>query len=676
MGRFSKKSVVDSDWSEDITSGSSNNAENNRQEVINDLVSVVWENPKPVDTRYDRTYLDQKLALLREQAELYEYESNFVPAYYFSESGPIGKIAEMIHASVRELRKTILVILFVGRFWKNKWIIGEEEFEEFNQKNYDEIYSIVQGLEPGVQKKVLNNLLNKFSVEQGIITQDKIEDTPALIATFKAELANKKAQLQLCEEIKNDLCLPSELMLDPKDPSSEKLLQEYTKSYNRIFALELRTKRVVNTYEEYLDATEGLFVVKKELTKNSKLEGDTKAWIQSSFVFLNKNDPLLFALEEKKLEETIRDTIEPILRKRTEYEVVKISFENKKTKAIEKILDLQRRCFSVTEIKNWNDKSTIKYYCQIQPSNKAAEPEKRTYYKVELISSTGIREESLRIEISPVEYSTVFEQVKDLYSWKRDEIIKILTQESLQKEIDEIEHERLMTPIIGPQEDKGKSELILQRKLRALRYLDETWSLTLKNKKLIDAVSYEEDAIVIGGIPWAYDNLSAEQIDETAISPDIYKKNYNEKNRDKKSYIIRFDHKASDVFNYIALKKIDKNYPTLLPQVDDVLSSLSELPFANEVDNRVDINGDHVTILWRGWQLLKLLLWLDENISFYDGKAFRDYNSGYIWLAPLPEDSSASGSRVLSVRADWLGISSESRYTCVIRPLVRREDDA
>jgi len=289
-------------------------------------------------------------------------------------------------------------------------------------------------------------MLKKLEGEQNVLGQKDITNEQALLASLKIEGERLTQLLILITDIQKDLCRPDELDLDPTDPASVANKEAYTKLYNQLFVRQKRLEQIVKIYNTYITTVEQLYIQRKKLSEIS--EEETAQKIREQFVFQHQEDPLLFRIEEKNLEEQIKKACEPIEQERGKLQTMIERLEAKKTKETLQILDIQRvRFYKVTsdnglskdrsrsagdgagKVKIIKSSKEEYLYCQIQKSPQPEKPDSRTYYKV------TVTKQPFGISIVSQDHVEVRQQLDGVSKTKRDEILQLLTQDPAERPI-------------------------------------------------------------------------------------------------------------------------------------------------------------------------------------------------------------------------------------------------
>lgn len=397
----------------------------------------------PSKPHYNASYLAEKLDRLREEAELYQYESNFVSPNLLDESW----FLEKMKSKLEELWKTLLVILLLGKATQQT---ADSDWSDTEEMGYEEVVGLIEEMSPWLKKTVLQNLLKKIAGEQNILQQNDITDEEKLIGSLKVDLTSLEEARDLLVEVEQELnlCRPDELDLDLTDLQSAESKQEYTKFYNLLFARKRRLEQLIKIYTNYIVTVVKLYEAKKKLGQTS--EEETTKQVTDQFVFHHKGDPLLFWLEEQELEEKIKQACEPIQIERNELQTMIEKLEKSKVDQTLKILDMQWVLFYAPyrerSLDKWITGEPLReaakipgkrltqgyseyYYCQIRKSTKKDKPDVREYYRV------TVTQDPISLTILPIDHVTVMSQLEWIDSKKRREIIELLTQDPTEWEV-------------------------------------------------------------------------------------------------------------------------------------------------------------------------------------------------------------------------------------------------
>ncbi len=535
-------------------------------------------NNLPSKPQYNHSYLTEKLATLREEAELYQYESSFVSPNLLDESW----FLEKMKSKMDELWKMLLVILFFGRTTQE---ISDGDWGGTEEIGYEEVASMIEEMSPWLKKTVMTNMLKKLEGQQNILQQKDISDEQWLVESLKVEGESLKTVLALLEDTQRDLCRPDELTIDPADPQAEEHKREYAKLYNQLFARKKRLEQIVKIYTNYITTAEQLYSAKRKLAQTS--EEKVTRQVTDQFVFRHKGDPLLFGLEEQELEEKVKKACEPIQKEREELQESVEKLEKAKVEQTLHILDVQWVRFHAIELtpkvepqkknrsramthpfpsgdwprqKKQPAKAVEYYYCQLRKSTDKGKPDVREYYRV------TVNKELLGLTIVPIDHTTVMSQLEGIDSTKRKEIITLLTQDPSERDVKLSSRHELLSEIPNlialqqkimrsamPPEDKGlydKCDLL--RKSWFVEYtLDErgdactdfpTLGLSVRHENLrqwnmkvgdydgwkSDSKSWTGNRSQLGAKNFIYKNTidKQKQTWKDAIDKDCYEKGY------------------------------------------------------------------------------------------------------------------------------------------------------
>lgn len=171
----------------------------------------------------------------------------------------------------------------------------------------------------------------------------------------------------------------------------------------------------------------------------------------------------------------------------------------------------------------------------------------------------------------------------------------------------------------------GISPLLQEhRKGQAIQFLKDQWKDTSENIKLINDVVYSDNAIMIWGVSWSYNNAKASDFGLT----------YSVDNKDdpadySKAHVFKGEGKYSeeDYFNYAMVDKIVKQ-GAKVPSYEDFWNSLVALPW----DTTWTPPKEPTYVWWWiGVRILSILL--GTEISGYrDGGVRKGIGSyGYLW---------------------------------------------
>jgi hypothetical protein len=172
----------------------------------------------------------------------------------------------------------------------------------------------------------------------------------------------------------------------------------------------------------------------------------------------------------------------------------------------------------------------------------------------------------------------------------------------------------------------GISPLLQEhRKGQAIQFLKDQWKDTSENIKLINDVVYTDNAIIIWGVSWSYNNAKASDFGLTYTVDD--KDNPADYS---KSHVFKWEGKYSeeDYFNFPMVDKIVNEHNAKVPSYEDIWNSLVALPW--DTKGKAPKEPTYVG-WWIGVKILSILLGAEMS-GCRDGGVWKNIGSyGYLW---------------------------------------------
>ena len=162
------------------------------------------------------------------------------------------------------------------------------------------------------------------------------------------------------------------------------------------------------------------------------------------------------------------------------------------------------------------------------------------------------------------------------------------------------------------------------RKGQAIQLLKDEWKDTAENIKLINDVVYTDNAIIIWGVSWSYNNAKASDF----WLPYTIDDENNPADYDK-PHVFKGggDYDDEDYFNYAMVDKIAKQ-GAKVPSYEDIWNSLVALPW--DTKGKAPKEPTYVG-WWIGVKILSILLGTEMS-GYRDGGVWHSVgSSGYLW---------------------------------------------
>lgn len=163
------------------------------------------------------------------------------------------------------------------------------------------------------------------------------------------------------------------------------------------------------------------------------------------------------------------------------------------------------------------------------------------------------------------------------------------------------------------------------RKGQAIQFLKDQWKDTAENIKLINDVAYTDNAIIIWGVSWSYNNAKASDFGLT----------YSVDDKDNpadwtQAHVFKGEGKYSeeDYFNFPMVDKIVNEHNAKVPSYEDIWNSLVALPW--DTKGKAPKEPTYVG-WWIGVKILSILLGTEMS-GYRGGGVWEDIGSyGSLW---------------------------------------------